>query len=619
VPRLPVDAGLVALNATVSLTLPNTAGTLLGQPGDGGLGSLVDISSPAAINIYNSSNSATPAVVGDLNLDADALNAFGADTLVIGGSTSTTSAGTAITVSTSNLMVNNAGAALTGPDIILVSNGALTVDPDAEIESSAGASINAPVLLITGDGTALRVSSDPSASLVRSGVTPNTSGPILTIGQDAVIGSTNGSGGVIVDSTSAALLDPTALLGGDSVSLNSGQISLVLPDLASALTSTPSGLVLSSSALENLESAAQNLSLLSYSSIDIYGSGSIGGGPNSTGQYPVQSLALRAAQIRGSDNGGGTISINADNVTLENSANGTGLGSLGGNATPGTLVIHAQTIDLGVNPLAIDQYGQVTLSASTAILLSNGTGSLTTSGDLTLSTPLLTAAPIVPLTPAGDSPATATTQTISASGNLTLINPGGTTPTLSEGLGANVTLTGTSVTAEGNVQLPSGSLTVVATSGDLSVGGTLVVSGTAQSLYNVTNYTNGGQINLASYTGNVTLTGTLNLSAEAGGGNAGTLVISAPEGAFAFTGSSILAEGGSGGQGGTFSLDAGNLGGSTFAELQAALNPVVAGAIAGDVYLGGFTDSQTIRLRTGDVTVGGISAANSFNLSTDAG
>jgi filamentous hemagglutinin len=623
VPRLPVDAGLVTLDATASLTLPNTVGTLLGQSGDGGLGSLVDITTPSDINIYNSSNPATPAINGDLNLDASTLDAFGADTLIIGGFTSVTSAGTEVAVSTSNLTVNNAGAPLVGPDIVLVSNGALTIAPDADIESSGDSSITAPVVLINGSGTALRVSSDPTAALVRSGFTPNTSGPVLTVGPDAFIGSTQGTGSVILDSTAAASLDPAALLSGNSVSINSGQISLVLADLASPLTTTPSGLVLSSSALSNLESEAQNLSLLSYSSIDIYGSGSIGGGLDASGQYPVQSLALEAAQIRGADNGGGAVSINADTVMLGDSPNGTALGSLGGNATPGQLNINAVMINLGVNPLQIDQYNQVTMTASSAIVAGNGTGSLTTSGNLTLSTPLLTAAAIVPLTPAqelaGESPATATVQTIAAGGNLILINPGGTAPVLAEGLGANVTLEGASVTADSTVQLPSGTLSVVAARGDLSVGGTLDVGGTQQSIYNATDFTNGGQINLSSYTGSVMLTGTLDLSAQAGGGDAGTLAISAPSGTFSFEGGSLLAGGGLDGQGGTFSLDIGSLGGTSLAALQAELNPVVSGLVAGDTYLGGFTESQTIRLRDGDITVDGVSAADSFNLSTDTG
>jgi filamentous hemagglutinin family protein len=624
-PRLPVDAGQVVFDATQSLTIPSSTGTLLGQAGAGGLGGIVDIASPTPINIYNSGNSATPAVAGDLNLDASALDSFGADSLLIGGFRTVTSSGTQVTVSNDSLTVNNAGAPLIGPDIILVSNDTLTVGANAAIESIPGSSVVAPLLQLSGDGTALRVSSDSSAQIVRSDVTANTAGPGLGIGALAFIGSTTGSGSVILDSTSAASLDPQASLSAQSVALNSGQISLVLPDLASTITTTLQGLVLSSTTLSNLELTAQNFSLLSYSSLDIWGSGNIGASPDASGVYAVQSLTLHAAEVRGFDNGGNAVDVNAQNVVLNNSPNGTGLGPMPGYTATGTLAINSDTITLGINPLAIDQYAQVTLSASNAIVLSNGTGSLATAGNLTLSTPLLTVSPITPLTPLqeldGQTPPTATTQTICAGGALTITNPGGAIPALAEGLGANVTLAGTSVTVNSNVQLPSGTLAMVATSGDLSVGGNLDVGGTQQNIYSLTEYTSGGQISLASYTGAVSLnTGsTVNVSAQPGGGNAGSLTISAPEGTFSFAGSAMLGQGGEGGQGGTFSLDAASLAGSNLSPLEEALNPVVSGAKAGDTYLGGFTQSQTIRLRTGDVTVDGTTATDTFNLSTDTG
>ncbi|MCE0521640.1 MAG: filamentous hemagglutinin family protein [Methylacidiphilales bacterium] len=623
-PRLPIDAGQLVLDATESLTLPDTLGTLLGQAGMGGLGGIVSISSSTPINIYNSGNPSTPAISGDLNLDASALDSFGADTLLIGGFSTATPTGTEVSVSTSSLTVNDAGTSLIGPDIILVSTGTLTVDNGASIESTPGSTVVAPLFQISGDGAALRVSSDSSAEIARSNVTANTAGPDLSVGSGAFIGSTTGSGSVILDSTSAASLDPLALLSATSVALDSGQISLVLPNLASPITTPPAGLVLSSATLSTLQSTAQNFSLLSYSSLDIWGSGNIGASPDSSGAYAVQNLTLHAAEIRGFDNGGGTVDINAKNVVLDNSSNGTGPGPALGSTPTGTFAINSNTLSLGVNSLAIDQYAQVALTASSAIVLSNGSGSLVTAGDLTISTPLLTAAPITPLTPQqelnGQTPATATTQTISAGGALTITDPG-TVPTLAEGLGANVTLAGTSVTVDSAIQLPSGTLSLVATSGDLTVGGNLSVAGKPQTIYNLTQYTSGGQISLTSYTGNVTLSpgSTLNVSAQSGGGNAGTLAISAPEGTFAFTGSTLLGEGGVGGQGGTFTLNAGNLGGSDFSLLETALNPVVAGSITGDNYLGGFTGAQTIRLQTGDVTVDGTTATDAFNLSTDTG
>jgi len=822
VPRLPVDAGQVVLNATQSLTLPNTPGTL--QTAATGLGSIVDIASPTTINIDNSSDPSTD-VAGDLNLDASALSSFEASTLVIGGSQN--AAGTTVTVTTNSLTVDTDGAALSANDLILVSNGLLQVDQGSVIESSGSLSTQ-PLSIVNGnsnvvtvassstssstvtlasatlpsdfaigssllgstvqsisgkivtlaatanarvtnqseafsssDGVLLRVSGDPNAVTTRpDGVNPSDPNPQLIIGgvntgPAAAAGVSISGASLTLDSTGFSSLDESATLKATSaVSIDSGHISLVLDGSQPA----NGGLVISGAALATLQESAQTLSLLSYSSLDIWGSGDIGASPDVMGNYQVQNLTLHAAEIRGFNPEGGsiavassstnsstvtlssatlpagfgvgsiflgstvqsisgdtvtlasdadtvvssntsqayagTVDINAQNVVIDNSPNGTGLGPTAGYTPAGSLAINSETLTIGDNPLAIDQYAQITLSASSDIVLSNGTGSLTAAGNLTLSTPLLTAAPVVPLTPLqvydGEAQPTATNQTISAAGALTISNPNAEAAisTLMEGLGANVTLAGASVMANSTIQLPSGTLAVVATGGDLSVGGNLDVGGTPQAIYSLTEYTSGGRISLTSYTGGVTLSpgASVNVSSSGGnlvsvlsstitspnvtlaggtlpsnfsvgsqllgstvqsidgttvtlasnanatvsnaavgyssptnGGSAGSLTISAANGTFTFAGSTLLGEGGEGGQGGTFTLEAANLPGTNLSPLEAALNPVVSGAVAGDTYLGGFTQAQTIRVGNGSVTLDGTTATDAFNLSTDAG
>ena len=99
---------------------------------------------------------------------------------------------------------------------------------------------------------------------------------------------------VIIDSTGQTTLDPTAILDGTSVSIASGQISLALTDPGNLQSG--GGLVLSGTALQSLQSGAQTLSLLSYSSIDTYGAGQIG-------QNTLANLAIHAAEIRGFNQG----------------------------------------------------------------------------------------------------------------------------------------------------------------------------------------------------------------------------------------------------------------------------------------------------------------------------
>jgi filamentous hemagglutinin family protein len=633
VPRLPVDAGHVLLAAINSM---NIDGNLASLPGAGGLGGLVDISSPNEIDIVSGAGATTP---GILTLSADTLQRFAAASLLIGGSRDVSGNETAVNVTANNLQVES-GVKLTGFDIILASRGSLTLADGVDIELATSSVEKAPTLTFgnantvgSGDGVLVRVSNDPSAQIVRSGVDTQAHQealalpPSLSIGANVQLGGIANPGGgitaagsVTLDSTDRTSLDPSAHLNGDDIALNSGRISLVLDGSQSS-----TGLVLSGSTLAALQSSAQALSLLSYSSIDIYesGTGSIGAAADASGNYQVQSLALHADEIQGF--GGGVVTINARNFTLDNSSGGTPP-ALGAVPSGGMLAVNANTIQLGggtgINGLNVDGFADVALNASGGILVRStspipatgntaeiqGTSSLSTAGALTLTTPRLT----------GEAAANGTIQ---AAGDLTINAPAGTAKaTVTGGLGASLTLIGANVTDASNVVLPSGNMTLEATSGDVTVSatGTLDAGGTAQPFNDLIKYTSGGQIILTADNGNVTLGAgsTVNVAAQPGAGNAGSLTVNAQKGAFAFNGSTIKGQGGAGDEGGTFSLDVGSL--LSLHALDLALNPVLNPAVSTTV-LGGFTQSQTIRARNGSVTVDGVAAAQTFNLSVDQG
>lgn len=606
--RLPTDAGQLVLAATHAMTLQ---GTVSSRTSSGGLGSQVDIASPSDILISGANTDLSGINGSTLVLDSSDLSSFGADSLLIGGYRTSTAGGTTVTVTTSNLTVDNAGTALQGPDVILTSNQNLTLETGAAVEQSGALSSPAEELLLgnssvvgSGNGVLLRVSSDATAQIHRSSVT-NSSGPSLTIGAGATIAGAS----LILDSTSATSLDPAVNLSGKQISLNSGQISLVLDDSQPA-----SGLVLSSSVLGSLQNSAQALSLLSYSSIDIYedGNGSIGAASDAEGNYQVQSLALHAKEIRGFD--GGTVSINARNVTLDNSVGGTS-GSPGGVPTGGALAINAETIQLGggsgANALNVNGYADLNLNASGGVLIAatksavkdssgnaiQGTATLTSAGNLHITAPVVTGA-------------TGANQTLAANGNLT-IDPvsGGSTATVSGGLGATLKLVGASVTENSLIRLPSGNLSIETTgaNGNVVVGGSLDVGGTAQPFNDLIKYTSGGQINLTSDNGSVILNSgsTVSVATNPGGGNGGTLNVSAKNGILIDAGGALHGQGGTAGQGGTFSLDVGSL--SNLDGLDPALNT------------GGFTQARSIRVRHGDVVLNDTATAQTFNLSADGG
>ena len=254
VPRLPIDSGHLVLDAVEMMSIQ---GLLAAQAPGGGRGGEVDISSPVDILIGRAGSSA-PA--GTLFLDAGELSAFGAESLLIGGVRETTADGTQVSVKTNNLTVDNSGEALTGSDVILVANENLTLAAGATIEQSGDLIAPAETLLFgdstvagSGDGVLLRVTSDPTAQIARVGVDASTT-PSEVIGRDARVTGAS----VTLDSTAGMTLDSSATITGTAVNLDSGQISIQLPD-APVLPPT-TGLVLSGAASGEPASRAVPLS-----------------------------------------------------------------------------------------------------------------------------------------------------------------------------------------------------------------------------------------------------------------------------------------------------------------------------------------------------------------------
>ena len=587
VARLPGDAGSLVFSATQGMTLQGSVGAMAPA---GRRGGLVDINSSLDIFIGGPGVTAGAGVVA---LDATVLSGFGAESLLIGGVRKTGAGSTSVKVSTSNITLNNAGSPLTGSDVILVANHSIAVADGAQISATGARASAAPALMLgdaavagSGNGTLLRVSADPAASISRLGVNAATQ-PVQTIGNAAQISG----GGIILDSTYATDLSVTAILSGTSVTLDSGQISIQLTN-PGALQTSNGGLVLAGAALQSLQSA-RTLSLLSYSSIDVYGTGTVGSASS-------ENLQLHAGEIRRMDSGtGGSVSFAAKNLLLDNSANGTSPGA--GVGTPsGTLSFAASNIQLGAGTLAIDRYATVVLNAS-ARVLSAATGTLTTQAALTVNAPFLTGAAV-------------TSRTITAGGALDLISAAGAAvPFVAGGLGANFSLQGTSVNASTAILLPSGTLAIQATTGNLTIGGTLDVGGTAQTFFDTVKFTDAGKITLTA-AGNVAVrTGSaIRVSANPIGGNAGTLSVIAG-GSFTLADNTLSGQGGARGHGGNFSLDVSAIPLSG-APAAPSLKPMSDALNAGQ-----FFNSRTFRVRGGDVVVDSLVTAQTFSLSADQG
>jgi hypothetical protein len=340
------------------------------------------------------------------------------------------------------------------------------------------------------------------------------------------------------------------------------------------------------------------LTLTSYSTIDLYGTGEFGGDA-------LRNLTLQAGGItRGTDSTSGNVVVRAGNVLFANPSNV----AQSGNAqatTPGTLEFNTSVIRFGVNSFGVSGYENVVLNA-TGGMLSQAKSSdnapvplFSVAGNLTMNAPVITGA--------GGS-----TQQITAGGTLVLGRMD-TDATVRGGLGSSLVFTGGEIQANGNVMLPSGQVTLRATTGDVSVGGILDVTGTRRQFFDVIRYSGGGNITLTSDSGNVSLDAGSKVSVAAleqlddgVSGSAGVVKVNATNGAFTIAeGASLNGSAGEGKASGSFILDAGSL--PDFAELGSALN------------VGGFLETRNFRVRTGDVVVSSVNAARKFILSTDQG
>lgn len=581
--RLPGDSGQLVLAATRAMAL---SGDVSSSAATGFRGGMIDVSSPVDILISRNGSSAP---TGTLVLDPTLLSSFGAESLLIGGTRSADAAGTLVSVATGSLTLDNSGSPLTGPEVILVAKNNLVLKAGAELKQTGRLGDSAETLVIgstttagSGNSALVRVSSDPAASVLRRGVTPGGSTSLLT-GAGASIQGTS----VLLDSTALNSLDPTAILQTEAISLGSGRISLSLDPLVTP--GADAGLILSRSSIAGL-SAARSLSLKSYSSIDLLGAGSIGG-VTPAGAPLVESLALRAAEIRGIGVGGGEVAFNARNILLDNQTGGTaGVASL---SNAGSLAFRAETIQLGQGALAIKGFAGTLLDASKE-LVTVASGSFSVSGNLALDTPVAFASKSV-------------SHSLTAAGSLSMTGDGSRPGTLSSaGLGSSLSLTGASLQISSRVVLPSGQINLRATTGDVRIDGSLESSGISRLFKDQTRFTDGGRISIKSDLGNVLLssTGLVDVSAQTAGGNAGSVEVSAIQGSVSLLGQ-LNGKGGNAGTSGSFSLDVGTLA-NTFALDQ-------------KLDLASFTESRSLQVRRGAVTLDSAASAHHYSLTTDAG
>jgi filamentous hemagglutinin len=616
-PRLPADAGQLVLSANSALTLNGTigfgagsfvsgttsAGTPITQQGLGG-----DVAITAQ-NIVVTDSNASQAPAGTLQLNVQQLDNLNAQTLILGAVGTATPAGEQLNVGVTQTVELKNTSALTAPQIILAAQDSVTVDANAQIsaQGGSGTSSQAPeTLVLPGGGALLRVASGPGAALSVDPTTlPATPTGVVSIGAGANVAA---AGSLLLYGSENTLLAPSAQVSAPAVALYSSVVSL------GAAPAGTSGLVVNSQLLGSLKNLT-DLTLGSTSTINFYGGVQLGTPGSATPN--LQSISLDAAGLGGY--GAGDTVLQAGSINLTNSSgaaanfastpNGTGKLSL---IATGTGSSGSAGFTLGAGSKTVAGFSAVDLDSASDIV-GQGTGSLIVASS--------SAAVPLNLTSAALLGGAGSDQTFSTSGAVT-INGAANASSLvpAAGLGAKLTIEGSSIAQNGTIYMPAGIISLSASSGDVTLGNGSLTSaaGAVQAFSTANAVAPGGQISLSAQTGNVAINAgaTVDVSgAQAGtgstaqAGDAGVLSISAPLGTFTFAGAVIKGGAPAGQTSGSFTLDVGSgLAGGGLTALDTMLAQ------------SGFSGAIDLRTRSdAAVTISTSVQAASFELAVDKG
>lgn len=586
----PQDAGLLAISTTGGLNLD---ANYLMAAASGGRGGAADLSAP---KLAISSGNPVGIDKTATRIEADKLNALGAESLFLGGSRSAGKDTTTLTVTTDELtLANDANHALKGPEIILAAKDKLTLKSGSMIDAQGKAG-DAGAYAATGDGALLRAAST-AVDYERSGAS-GTRGTLI-----AEAGSTvRAADSILLDATrtndfkgSTRFVKDGAPVAGN-LAINAARMNFgVVP------AATP-GLTFSQTELNGFD-ALNSLALTSYSTFDLYGGVAVGGA-DSSGKPTLQRLTLKGAGLAGIGNSGQTANLRAREMLIENPAN-TSYAAAGAPGN-GTLAIAADTLTLGKGDKEIRGYSKVNIQANELVARGagqNGAAKTTFGGDVNLAVARVR----------GEQNSD---QELIATGALNASRIAADRAlALNDALGAKWAFSGADVLFSTQASLPSGAIRLTATGGKLELGAAaeLDVAGRSVAFFDVTRPAPAGKVELVSVNDGVILRSGAKVDVSAAaGGDAGELVIRAEKGkvdiaAGTLNGQSPVDASGMRGEGARFDLDTGAL--ANFSALNTELNS------------GGFDGSRKVRVRNGDVTVAAADRvkAKDVHIAADAG
>lgn len=617
VPRIPIDGGSVVLTAGKQL---NLNATLKSAAGQGGRGGFADINAPKLAVV--GANTDRSQYDGYLLLDSDALNRFGAESLLLGGVRHQGDVNLELRVGATDIVVDNAGSVLAGPELLLAASNGIRIEKGAALETRgqiSGSSGDLRVLPsyasfiddrgtpfepsddivhpVYDQGTLLRLSSseqvdvlrnlgavdalqallaDPqqlaiiNASRVRNGRDPLAPGGQLTIAAGARISS---SRALAMDTTSDISLAGGATLTSRQISAAASRVSI------GEVPTGTDGLVFAGGSLGAL-AASEDIALRSYSSIDFYGTSTL---------KADNSLTLDAREIRAVGDASDLVTVAAKTLTIAN-ANG---GAVSADAGSVGMVLTAENVHLTGGDKAISGVRALTIEATQRVIGSDE-GTLFVPGALNVKAGGITA----------DS---GSRLFFDAGGAISLASTGGELAPFAT-FGATIGFTGSSIESAGRIALTGGIVNLRARDGDvvLANGSSIDVTSSVTRIFDVDVGVGAGTVNLIADRGDISLAADaiIDVSGSAAGGDAGSFTAAAGLGQVTL-GAGIKGTAADGYRAGGFAMQAATLG--DFGALNAALDS------------GGFFDTRRFEFNQGDATITGTIRVRDFSMVANDG
>lgn len=608
-PVLPEDAGRLSVESVNALNMQ--AQVDLAAKVTGAKAGQFDLAVPKIAVVSGDAQASTALGDGYTTVDASVLNGMNADSVLLGGKRVVSGADTAVSVVATDTRIESTQTPLAMNELIAVGKNAVTVDQGVQLNATGAVDGASHTLSLVGDAALLAVSSNVGTSVQHTGTTRNTGA--LTIQPGAAFDAP----GVLMDASSKLSLDPNVgFKHMASFGIGAKQLALGSPTDGSVLSSDVT--LIDGGLLGSLKSLS-SLSLRSYSSIDLYGDQQFTSVAQADGSPITQRLLLDAPTVRGMN--GGSSAFTAQQVVLQNTSGLSPMGVLSGS---GSIAITAKP---SLSPLAT---GGLTVAdgaqswgfdsvklASTGDLVWSGAGAFSALSDLTLQAARVTAGNLA-------------NKTINSGNTLTVLAAQAGSHTMGEQLGqaGQLAFGARTIVQQGYIDVSSGQLSFTAsgTTADadsliFDAGSKTLAQGFAvQTTADNTFYANGGSIKAHAVQGNLVVKGALDVSAAAGGGDAGTLSLvadgaSAGKGGLVILGDAASLTGAAAkGLGGQFVLDASGVRHVGQSDASNDLD----GAL-GKLADGGFQREIDVRVRAGDLIANQAVKTHRLLMSADQG